>query len=251
MRKAVCFMLCALCITLITQISYARIVAENLAQVEKLFMEEKYERVVAESTKLIDAGAHGREELFYLKGLSQMKLFNFNSARDTFRYMVERSPMGKRAFDGCIGIGDAFFLEGNIPESITAYKEVLNNYPDHKNAIVVQDKLADAYKKLGLKGKAEPVMLPASAQPKEDVRYQAGKSVDYYYVQAGYFKSKDNAQKLTERLKQKGYDSYVSAQIKSGRTYYRVKVGRFKSKGEAQILASKLKDDGYKTKVCR
>jgi len=41
--------------------------------VEKLFLEEKYDRAAAEAGKLIDANSSRRDELYYLKGLSEMK----------------------------------------------------------------------------------------------------------------------------------------------------------------------------------
>ena len=75
-------------------------------------------------------------------------------------------------------------------------------------------------------------------------------SGSYFYVQAGYFKSRNNAEGLTEKLKRKEYDSYLATQIKSSATFYRVKVGRFKTKSGAEEEASKLKSDGYKTRVC-
>jgi len=263
--------------------SYARTAVESLPQVEKLFMEERYESVVSEAARLIDAGSHGREELFYLKGLSQMRLARYGEARETFEYMVKRYPRGKRAFDGCIGIGDAYFLEGKYPDSITAYNEALSNYPDYKNSSIAYYKIGGAYRKLGNADKGgeyfnrvkdssplgfESKMIPkdlaaANAEkiwkpepknePKtESLEYSSVINTgDYYYVQAGYFKSRDNAVKLTEKLKQAGYDSYLSAQVKAGLTFYRVKVGRFKTKPEAEVISRRLKTDGYKTKVCR
>ena len=279
MKRLIIFVLCFCFFTFTFLIhSYAKTVAEDLPQVEKLFMEGKYERVVTEATRLIDAGSYGREELFYLKGLSQIQLKSFKEARETFRYMVERYPKGKRAFDGYIGIGDAFFLEGNVPESITGYNEALNNFQDHKNSSVVYYKLGSAYQRLGNSAKANeyfdkvkrasplsfesnmppkdtelvsalPPAAPA-AHPQETPVLGACETGDYLYVQVGYFKNKDNAEKLAEGLKQKGYDSYLSAQIKSGATFYRVKVGHFKVKAEAESMAKRLRADGYKTKVC-
>jgi tetratricopeptide (TPR) repeat protein len=256
--------------------SYARTAVESLAQVEKLFMEGKYDRVVAEANRLIDAGAHGREELFYLKALSQIQLGAFKGSRETFRYMVERYPRGKRVFDGYLGIGDAFFLEDKIPESITSYNEAITNCPDHKNMPAAYYKLGVAYRKLGSENKArecldkakkssplsfESSMVPdvasskadiaVTAQPKEIFWPQAADTGDYFYVQTGYFKNKGNAEKLAADLKQKGYDSYIATQRRANLAFHRVKVGRFSSKAEAEDMARKLKDDGYKTKVCR
>jgi tetratricopeptide (TPR) repeat protein len=258
-------------------ISHARATVENLSQVEKMFMQGKYDRVISESTKLIDAGAHGREELFYLKGLSQTQLARTKEARQTFEYMVERYPKGKRAFDGYIGIGDAYFLEGKYPEAISGYKNALDSYPDHRNASVAYYKIGCAYHKFGSPDKAKEYFdkaksrSPLSFESKmilKDLEAPPGpigavKSffrpasseepgpAGYFYVQVGYFKNRSNAEKLTEKLKRKGYDSYLSAQIENGATFYRVKVGRFNVKSDAEPTADRLKSDGYKTRICR
>ena len=262
-----------------TGTSYAGTTVENLSQVEKIFMQGKHDRVVSESSKLIDAGAHGREELFYLKGLSQIQLARFKEARQTFEYMIERYPKGKRGFDGYIGIGDAFFLEEKYAESISGYNNALTNYPDHKNASIGYYKIGSAYHRLGSEEKAreyfdkvkngsplsfESKMIPkdlsspfarssrAAVKPffKSD-SLEESDAGGYFYVQAGYFKSKNNAEGLAEKLKRKGYESYLSTQIRSGAAFYRVKVGRFNTKSEAEALSDKLRSDGYKTKVCR
>ena len=259
--------------------SYARATVENLSQVEKMFMQGKYDRVVSESSKLIDAGTHGREDLFYLKGLSQIQLTRFKDARRTFEYMVERYPKGKRAFDGYIGMGDAFFLEGKYAESISNYNDALTNYPDNKNASIGYYKIGSAYHKLGSEEKAReyfdkvkngsPLSFESKMVPKDLSSPSARSSGSdeklffkpdlleesdaggCFYLQAGYFKSRNNAEGLVEKLKQKGYDSYLFTQIRSGTTFYRVKIGRFNTKPEAEAAASKMKSDGYKTRICR
>lgn len=235
-------------------VSYARSNIENLSQVEKLFMEGRYERVVAESTRLIDIGSHGREELFYLKGLSLMQLSRFREARDTFSYMIERYPTGKRTFDGYVGIGDAYFLEGKVTEAVAAYNNALKEFPGHKNSSFVKEKLKEANQKIGNSAPVQyfaPVKKEIQPQKEAQPIQQSSDEGSYYYVQAGYFKNKDNAEKLNEKLKAKGYNSYLSTQTKFGAVFYRVKVGAFKVKSEAEIMARKLKSDGYKTKVCR
>ncbi|MCX5668268.1 MAG: SPOR domain-containing protein [Candidatus Omnitrophica bacterium] len=271
--------ICTLIISIsFTGTSYARATVESLSQVEKMFMQCKYDRVVSESGKLIDAGAHGREELFYLKGLSQTQLARFREARQTFEYMVQRYPKGKRAFDGYIGIGDAYLLEGKYAESISSYNDALTNYPGHKNASIGYYKIGSAYLKLGSEEKAKeyfdkvkngsPLSFESKMIPKDlgsssasiggavnsffkHPSEESGCSEDYFYVQAGYFKSRNNAEGLTEKLKRKGYDSYLAALIKNSVTFYKVKVGRFKTRREAEAQASSLKSDGYKTRVCR
>lgn len=256
---------------------HARATVENLSHVEKIFLQGKYDRVVSESSKLIDAGAHGREELFYLKGLSEIQLARFRDARRTFEYMVDRYPKGKRAFDGYIGIGDACFLEGKYAESISSYNDALSNFPDNKNAALVYYKIGSAYHKLGSEEKAKeyfgkvksssplsfesrmisgdlgsPSVSGAVTKPSfESAVSKTSDKSGYFYIQAGYFKNRKNATNLTKKLKRKGYDCYLATQIKDGATFYRVKIGRFNTRSEAEAEAARLKSDGYKTRVCQ
>lgn len=256
---------------------YARTDAETLAEVEKLFMEAKYDRVVVEGGKLIDAGAHGREELCYLKGLSLIQLNRFGEARQIFEYMIERYPRGKRAFDGYIGIGDAYFLERKYNEAVAAYNDVLKNFPDHKNSAIAYYKLGSSYQKLGINDKADdyfnkvksssPLSFESRMIPKDLSAATPGVATPgvaasgvpapepdgggYYYVQAGYFKTRANAEKLNDKLLKKGYDSYVATLVKYNMDFYRVKVGHFKKKAEAEAASKRLRKDGYLTKVCR
>ena len=73
----------------------------------------------------------------------------------------------------------------------------------------------------------------------------------YYYVQAGYFKTKANAEKLNDKLLKKGYDSSVATLVKYNMDFYKVRVGHFKARSEAEVISKKLRKDGYLTKVCR
>lgn len=248
-------------------LAHARATVDNLAEVEKLFMEKKYERVVTEAGNLIDSGSHGREELNYLKALSLAQLSRHKEARQTFEYMIERYPRGKRAFDGYIGIGDSYFLDNKFNEAIVAYKKASDNFPDHKNSSIVYYKIGNAYQRLGINDKAEDYFAKVRSQspmsfesrmigknPPDTAQINIDQNKEasaYYYIQAGYFKSKSNADKLNAKLRLKGYDSRVETSLKSGVTFYRVRVGEFRSEQEADTAAARLKKDGYATKVCR
>jgi tetratricopeptide (TPR) repeat protein len=192
--------------------------------------------------------------------------------------MVGRYPKGKRAFDGYTGIGDAYFLEGKYNEAVVAYNDALKTFPDHKNSGVIYYKMGSAYQKLRINDKASdyyrkarqisPMSFESNMAPKElpstpriIIFEDQPKSVatpgvadsgsGYYYVQAGYFRTKANAEKLNNKLKQKGYESSIAVQMKLGMDFYRVKVGHFKTKAEAEEVSKRMRKEGYLTKVCR
>ena len=185
--------------------------------------------------------------------------------------MIERYPRGKRAFDGHVGIGDAYFVEGKYSDAVTAYNDALKNFPDHKNSAIVYYKLGNSCQKLGINEKAKdyfgkvkssaPLSFESKMIPKDlsaPVISTPGTAVPgvadssgYYYVQAGYFKTKANAEKLNGKLLSKGYDSSVAELIKYNTSFYKVKIGRFKTKKEAEVIYNRLRKDGYLAKICR
>ncbi|MEC4686402.1 MAG: SPOR domain-containing protein [Nitrospirota bacterium] len=61
----------------------------------------------------------------------------------------------------------------------------------------------------------------------------------YYTIQVGAFRNKQQAEKLKNQLKRKGYSVKVTSAGKN-RTLYRVWVGRFKARKSAETAAIKL-----------
>jgi len=236
--------------------------AEGLApgDVEKLFLEGKYEKVISEADRLIDSKSYGREALYYLKGLSQLKLNKFSEARASFKEAVSRYPRSKTAFDASVGIGDAYFLEGKMSEAVSSYNEVLNGYPNDRNISVVRSKLNDCYQRMGLSNKTSKaatvsaVSKPAGAisniTPRNVAPTSAAASLNYLSVQIGSFKNRNNADRLSRDLAAKGYDSHVEAVSDAKGSFYRVKIGRCASRSEAERLESQLRTSGYSTKIC-
>ena len=246
----------------------------DIASVEKLFLEGRYEKVISESDKLIDSNSRQRDELYYLKGLSQLKTDRFNEAKKSFEYILSRFPRSKRIFDAYLGIGDSYFLGGNKDMAIKIYSEMADKFQNDRNIGLVHYKMADCYRALGLNDKAKdffsrakstsPLSFESKIVRGSDVENIAPRQVsnikpreiprsetkEYISVQVGCFKSKRNAEKLSQKLLKDFYESYVETPSGTGDNLYRVKVGRFKSKEEAEGLASKLKKTGYSTKIC-
>ena len=71
------------------------------------------------------------------------------------------------------------------------------------------------------------------------------KNTNYYRVQTGAFKNKQNAIDLEKELKKDGFKTYL---IQSD-GYYKVQVGAFEIKRNADGVANKLKTKGYSTYI--
>lgn len=88
-----------------------------------------------------------------------------------------------------------------------------------------------------------PVNKPAEPATKEAQAKSLAPDLSGWVVQVGSFSRKANALSLQDRLRNKGYTSYVEAyQAKSG-TRYRVRVGPELSEEKSKATAASLKRD--------
>ena len=229
----------------------------DIASIEKLFLEGRYEKVINESDKLIDSDSRQRDELYYLKGLVGLKTDKFNEARKSFEYIIHKFPKSKRVFDAYLGIGDSYLLEGSAGAAIRIYSEMAEKFRNDRNISLVYYRLSDAHNALGSDSEAALYLAKAKSGSPLSFEYRRAKGQlrkvvadKYVSVQVGSFKSEKNARRFAQKLSREGYDSYLESPPVSGDNLYRVKAGRFKSRKEAESLVSKLKKAGYTTKIC-
>jgi len=267
------------------QTAYARARDYDFTGVERMFLEGRYDNVVQESNMMISSGHMRSSELYYIKGLSELKLNRFDDARASFEHIISRYSSSTRAFDAYIGMGDAYMLESKLNEALAIYNKVLEKYPKGKNIAVAYYRLADCYGKLGLEDKASfylnkakasaPLSFERTQQPSTPIRSHSNievknvkpatenkeptvnpvqiprtESSGYISIQVGCFKNRKNAERLSKKLTKEGYDSYVELPAGSGDRLYRVKIGKFKTETEAENTAFKLRRQGYTTKIC-
>lgn len=211
----------------------------DISAVERPFMEGRYEKAVQEAQRLIDERARQRHEVYYLKGLSELKLNRFKDARQSFEAITSKYKSSNRAFDANVGIGDSYLLEGDTASAARAYNEIKEKFPSDKNIVIVDSRLADCNKNV------KPVAPPPPAEMVQDP------ANGHFSVQVGSFKNKRNAEKLSAKLSSAGYDSHVKIPTDTILDrLYRVRVGKFTSKADADAAAAKLNKSGYKTKIC-
>ena len=250
-----------------------------MACVERSLLEGRYDKAVYESDRLLDSRASQQDEICYLNGLGQLKLNKYSDARQSFSRIISKYAGSKRVFDAYVGIGDTYFLEGDLNAAASSFNDILARFSSDRNIAIVYYRLGNCYKKMGSGDKAqyyfdkvrslsplsfETRMIPSYS--KEDISpipapMQHGQvsniktttespNRDYYSVQVGSFKNRANAEKMSHRLSRSGYDSYLETPGASGYDLYRVKVGKYRLKEEAEKTARKLKRHGYSTKIC-
>lgn len=97
---------------------------------------------------------------------------------------------------------------------------------------------------------ATPVLPPPSATPAPtsgedplgDLARSRAQAADpfNYYVQAGAFRSSDEAESQRAKLALQGFDAKVSEREQSGRTVFRVRIGPLESREDAERVQQKL-----------
>lgn len=79
----------------------------------------------------------------------------------------------------------------------------------------------------------------------------AGADPFTYFVQAGAFRSVEDAEAQKAKLTIAGFEARVTEREQSGRTVYRVRVGPMDKKGDADTAKEKLDGAGFETAIVR
>lgn len=242
-------------------VSQAESERATIAQAERLFLTGNYEKVIYEADRLSSLRPAQKDELLFIKGLSQLKLDRFKDARESLGDIALQSPRSKHALDAYVAIGDSYFLEGDIDKALKTYQDVVNRYPDNKNISLIFYKIGNCFKEKGLDDRASEHfdkvkrLSPYSFESKmiegyNPSRISSVKMSDWFSVQVGSFKSRGNADRYADKLSKQGLDSFVEIPVSSGDQLYRVKIGKYRSKEEAKSAALKLNRLGHSPKIC-
>lgn len=162
------------------------------------------------------------------------------------------------------------FAQGGASAPATQAKEELTFYdtltqsPDAQPRVEGKPKEAKAPEKVAkaemkenkTKSKEEPPPLPKTAEKEVKKAVQAAEpskkaqlsetsepdeTGKMWTVQVNAFPDEKSAKIWVDRLKNKGYNAYVTEARNKGKTWYRVRVGRYGSRAEAQKAEEILK----------
>ncbi len=95
-------------------------------------------------------------------------------------------------------------------------------------------------------GQAATPAAPAASAP-----LPPGADPFTYFVQAGAFRSQDDAEAQRAKLAMLGIDAAITEREQSGRTVYRVRVGPFTQKALAELTQEQLNVNGVEAGVVR
>ena len=99
-------------------------------------------------------------------------------------------------------------------------------------------------------------LAKAKTDSKNDARPEAGTAVSgfdpfNYFIQAGAFRTADDAEQQRAKLLLMGFQAKVTEREQSGRTVYRVRLGPFEKKDEADKAKEKLDGNSIETALVR
>lgn len=124
---------------------------------------------------------------------------------------------------------------GKVKDDLTFYSTLTKTPAAQPPA---EQKNEEKAQKLAPKAAAEPKPETKEARENPGTR-TAGKT---WSVQVNSFPDEKSAHDLIDRLKNKGYNAFVTEATVTGKTWYRVRVGRFTSREEAEKTEAALKN---------
>lgn len=222
---------------------------------EELFLKGDYDSAINECRNFISRyPSAGLARIYYIEGISSLKLEQYADAKSALNLLILKYPNSNLAIGAKIGLADAYFMEADFANAAISYEGLLKLTKKPDQAPQIYFKLAKAYQKLGRFEEAKdnfkkvrdgfPLCLES--------RYAADslKDGDFFFtVQVGAFVDKANAQRLCDKVKEKGFEGYVSEYETKEKIYYRVRVGKFEKREEALDMADKLNERDFWTRI--
>ncbi len=96
-----------------------------------------------------------------------------------------------------------------------------------------------------------PAAAPAPAAPTTPAAAPSGADPFTYFVQAGAFRSMEDAEAQKAKLSMSGFEAKITEREQSGRTVFRVRVGPMDKRDDVDRIKDKLDGAGYETAIVR
>ncbi|MFA5276677.1 MAG: SPOR domain-containing protein [Candidatus Omnitrophota bacterium] len=234
--------------------------AQDIDRLKACFLKGDYHCAIIEGERALgnNIDKQHSDELYYFLGLSYLKAGNYLRASDIFAIVINEFKESPFKDDAALGLGDTYFLQGNLDKAGDYYSDLLKNNPQSKLKAQLYYRLSRiAFGKgdaVSGQAYADKLALEFPLNPEglanNDIFPQTGKVGFFYSVQVGSFSSGANAGNLSSILTNKGYPAFVEeGSSKGNEKIYRVKVGRFSNRQEAALINDKLIQEGYPTRI--
>jgi len=220
------------------------------------FLKGDYKAAIFEGEKLMavcrDSGE--LDELYYILALSYLKDGNYLRAWDIFEIILNEAADSRFKEEAILGLGDVYFLREDFRRSGQYYEKLLKEHPDTKLKAQAYYRLAQVGFRAGDNQQAGAYLQKIKAEFPQNIEVRLNNNLPalaeiYYTVQVGSFSEAKNAERLADKLKERGYPAYSEETASRGKAFYRVRVGKFKTRYEAQTQEEQLAKEGYPTRI--
>lgn len=237
-------LLSLICVVFLYSVCFA-----GLENMKTAFLSGDYKAVIKEGEKILATPSQpeNAKELYYMIGLSYLKDGNYLRSSDIFEILLNEYPGEPYRKEAMLGLGDAYFLNGDNQRARQWYEALLAYDTEGKFTIITKERLGRISIMQGDTIQAKEFLkdLPVSLLS-TDFGVQ---SVEEYSVQVGYFSRENNAKRLVEKLVSNDFDAFVVVDNFRKDVMYRVKVGHYNQRDQAEIMRKKLTENGYPAKI--
>lgn len=225
--------------------AFAYTYARALDPVISAMLQDNYGKAL-EECRLLERTANKsvQGDVLLAEGVCLTNLGDYAQARDVFKQATAEAQ-GALLTELYIGIADSFFLQEDYDKAIDIYNQLLTKSSAKDYLAMLYYKLGKAHQKKSSWAQSDYYFnllkrkFPASLEAKLVVQTQVGGN--FFTIQVGCFTRQQNAQKLYDDLKVKGYEAYITPFESRGQTLYRVRVGEYVSRMAAEFIENQLK----------
>lgn len=229
--------------------------AEELSAIQGAFLRGEYETVVRETGRGLERqGQAGEDELLYLRGVSALKLRDWEMARAALNRLVDEQPASPWAPHAWLALSDTWMWAGQPERSLEILERVLREGRAGQLTPQALFRQGKVQRELGLWDAARASFEQAARAAPDSAEAGQAKGIlardDFFFcVQVGSFVTRANAARLAQELQRRGHAAEVSEAMMSGKLFHRVRVGRYAKRGEAEEESRKLEADGFPARI--
>lgn len=228
--------------------------AEDLSVIQGAFLRGEYEAVVRETGRRLSAGESGGAEILYLRGVSALKLRDWEMARAALNRLVDEQPASPWAPHAWLALSDTWMWAGQPARALEVLERVLREGRVGQLTPQALFRLGKVQRELGLWDAARASFEQVVRAAPDSAEAGQAKGIlareDFFFcVQVGSFVTRANAERLTRELRRRGYTAEVSEAVMSGKMFHRVRIGRYAKRSEAEEESRRLEADGFPARI--
>lgn len=238
---------------IVGRLAVALAASNELAGLQASFLKGEYDTVASSAGDMIKRGASQRDALLYLRGVSAVKLKDYELAQSSLKQLIDDFPSSRWAAQGRLSLGDVLEMTGKPQDALELYSRFQKEPASEPYRSQFSYRIGRLQRQFGRWEESKASLQQAASTSGSLGTSQASEILNkeefYFSAQVGAFSTESNANKLASELKNRGYDAFVVKASMDGKILNKVRVGKFSAKAEAEEKAQKLRQDGFPARV--